>query len=146
MNGRKARGIMMKISGFDMINVKPLGRLQFVCLVLLALLVPALNAGSYTLSWSTIDGGGPYVLTGAIDQPDVDRSSGGHFDLLGVFWACGPLCMVEFDDFARLAENWLNSSSALPGDIDSDHDVEFDDLSWLADYWLSLCPYNWPLR
>jgi hypothetical protein len=52
----------------------------------------------------------------------------------------GPLCVVGFDDFARLAEQWLNAERGLAGDLNGDNDVDFDDLSWLADFWLCNCP------
>jgi len=109
-------------------------------------------AGPYQLDWYTIDGGGgisaggPYVLTGTIGQPDADYSSGGKHELLGGFWPGGPVCIVEFDDFARFAEQWFLSGSGLPADLDNDNDVDFEDLSRLSDHWLSGCPYNWALK
>jgi len=109
-------------------------------------------AGPYQIDRHTIDGGGgtssggPYVLTGTIGQPDADYSSGGKYELLGGFWPGGPVCIVEFDDFARFAEQWFLSGSGLPADLDGDNDVDFEDLSRLSDYWLSGCPYNWALK
>jgi hypothetical protein len=111
-----------------------------------------LAAGPYRIDWYTIDGGGgtsrsgQYVLTGTIGQPDADWSKGGKYELLGGFWPGGPLCVVEFDDFTRLAEQWLSTASGLAGDLDGDNDVDFDDLSWLADFWLCSCPVPWPLK
>ena len=125
---------------------------------LLALFLPIIApasvqaAGPYEISWGTIDGGGgtstggPYVLTGAIGQPDAAWARGGKFELLGGFWPGGPLCLVEFDDFARLAQLWLDVGSGLAGDVDGDNDVDFEDLSWLADFWLCYCPAPWPLK
>ena len=49
-------------------------------------------AESYTIDWSTIDGGGGtstggvYSVTGTIGQPDVGALSGGNFTLDGGFW------------------------------------------------------------
>jgi len=109
-------------------------------------------AGPYQIDRHTIDGGGgtstggPYVLTGTIGQPDADYSSGGKYELLGGFWPGGPVCIVEFDDFAKFAERWFLSGSGLPADLDNDNDVDFEDLSRLSDYWLSGCPYNWALK
>ena len=119
---------------------------------LLVLPVQAQSGRDYEIGWSTIDGGGgtssggPYVLTGTIGQPDADWASSGGYELLGGFWPGGPLCVVEFDDFARFAEQWLNTKSGLAGDLDGDNDVDFDDLSWLADYWLWYCPSDWQLK
>jgi hypothetical protein len=110
------------------------------------------SGGDYILTWSTIDGGGgtssggQYVLTGTIGQPDAAYSAGGNYELLGGFWTGGPLCIVEFGDFARFAEHWLGSGSGLAGDIDGDGDVDVEDLRQLADNWLCYCPYNWTLK
>lgn len=106
----------------------------------------------YSITWSTSDGGGAisssgaYVLMGTIGQPDAAYLAGADYELLGGFWPGGPLCFVQFDDFARFAKQWLDVGSGLAGDLDSDGDVDFDDLSLFADEWLCLCPYNWPLK
>lgn len=122
--------------------------------VCLLVTVPALaqSGGPYELSWSTIDGGGgqssggQYVLTGTIGQPDADWSSGGDYELLGGFWPGGPLCFVEFDDFARFAEHWLESGPGLDADLSGNDVVDEVDLGLFVEQWLLSCPYNWPLR
>ena len=119
---------------------------------LITIIICGQSAGSYEIVWSTIDGGGgtssggQYILTGTIGQPDAAYSSGGDYELLGGFWPGGPLCIVEFEDFARFAEHWLHSGSGLAGDLDGDGDVDLEDLRRFADSWLSCCPYNWPVR
>ena len=121
-----------------------------LCLVMFGTAGPAQGAGPYEIPWYTIDGGGgtsrggQYVLTGTIGQPDADWSSAGSYELLGGFWPGGPLCFVQFDDFARFADYWLTAD--LIADLDDDKDLDFADLQWLADYWLFSCPYKWPLR
>ncbi len=108
------------------------------------------TGGPYELRWSTIDGGGgtnsggPYTMTGTIGQPDSDWSSGGDYEILGGFWPGGPLCMVEFDDFARFADFWL--AADLTADLNENQNLDFADLQYLTDYWLLNCPYGWPLR
>jgi hypothetical protein len=126
------------------------------CLVLVSavlnfgLLGQSVSFSGYELSWYTIDGGGvssggQYVLTGTIGQPDAAYSSSEKYELLGGFWPGGPLCFVDFKDFARFAEYWLYTGTDLAGDIDKDGDVDFEDLRRFADYWLSCCPYKWSL-
>jgi hypothetical protein len=112
------------------------------------------SGGPYVLEWSTIDGGGgvssggPYVLTGTIGQADAAYSAGGQYELLGGFWPGGPLCFVEFDDFARFANYWLETGTGLPGDLYEDEEdiVNWRDLEVFVDEWLNYCPYDWPLR
>ncbi|MHC4617290.1 MAG: hypothetical protein ACYTEQ_06010 [Planctomycetota bacterium] len=58
----------------------------------------------------------------------------------------GPLCLVEFEDYARLAEHWLKSARALPGDLDGDLDVDYADFELFVREWLLECPYDRPLR
>ena len=108
--------------------------------------------GDYQIVWSTIDGGGgqsssgQYKLTGTIGQPDTDYSAGGNYELLGGFWPGGPLCFVDFPDFSKFAESWLETGSNLPADLDGNGIVNLYDLKLFVDEWLCLCPYNWPLR
>jgi len=111
---------------------------------LLIFIVPALSqgAGPYKIGSYTIDGGGgtsssgTYTLSGTIGQPDADVSDGGGYELLGGFWPSGYLYIVDFNEFARFADGWLETGSGLPADLDGDYDVDMDDLSRLADYWL----------
>ena len=48
---------------------------------------------SYSIDWSTIDGGGGtstgdvYSVTGTIGQPDTGAMSGGNYSVTGGFWA-----------------------------------------------------------
>ena len=136
----------------QVINRNAVMQKKFKLLLILSVLfsVPAL--GQYDMSWHTIDGGGgasgggQYALTGTIGQPDAAYSAGGKYELLGGFWPGGPLCIVEFEDYARFAEHWLDSGSGLPGDLDGDLDVDFADLRRFVDEWLYTCPYDWPLK
>ncbi len=115
--------------------------------------VPTVSGEStYVLDWYTIDGGGgqssggPYVLTGTIGQPDAGYLDGDNYELLGGFWVGGPLCIVNFIDFANFAEYWLQSGSGLPADLYEDGTINYDDLLEFANVWLCICPYNWPLK
>jgi hypothetical protein len=104
--------------------------------------------------WSTIDSGGgtsaggQYALTGTIGQPDAGYSAAGDYELPGGFWPGGPLCFVDFEDFARFAQYWLETGDNLPADLYKDeyNIVDFYDLGEFVNEWLYYCPYNWPLR
>ena len=58
----------------------------------LLLALPRLDAQSYTIDWSTIDGGGGtstggvYAVSGTIGQPDAGAMTGGQYFLIGGFW------------------------------------------------------------
>ncbi len=123
----------------------------FVCLLLVSPAI-AQSGGDYDLSWSTIDGGGgtssggTYTVMGTIGQPDAGYLGGGNYELLGGFWVGGPLCIVEFEDFARFAIYWMQSGSNLPADLHPDGFIDYDDLLEFANLWLCICPYDWPLK
>ena len=127
--------------------------IMVICVVLLpderAL---AMRGGPYHLPRSTIDGGGgqssggTYSLTGTIGQPDAAYSAGEQYEMLGGFWPGGPICSIEFDDFARFAVYWLQAGSGLPADLYEDGFINYDDLLEFVNFWLCPCPYNWPLK
>ncbi len=121
-------------------------------LILATLVFTSVACGDYQIVWSTIDGGGgtssgeQYVLNGTIGQPDAGYSATNNYELLGGFWPGGPLCFIEFDDFVRFTDFWLETGSNLPADLDGNGIVDFNDLKFFVDEWLCSCPYNWPLR
>jgi hypothetical protein len=57
--------------------------------------VAAQTGSGYTLTWSTVDGGGGsvsgggYALAGTAGQPDAATISGGGYTLAGGFWHGG---------------------------------------------------------
>ena len=114
----------------------------------------AQSGGPYVLNWSTIDGGGgassggEFRLRGTIAQPDAGYSSADEYEVTGGFWSGGPLCFVEFEDYAKFASFWLQTGTDLPGDLYKDKfdTVNFDDLGEFVYWWLYDCPYDWPLR
>lgn len=97
-------------------------------MVILALMSSAGRAqsgGIYTLTWSTLDGGGAgagassggaYTVAGTIGQPDASATSllGGAYSLLGGFWSM-PRCVA-----------------GLRADFDLDCDVDLQDFDILA--------------
>ena len=120
-------------------------------LCILFLLAPTVS-GDYVLEWNTIDSGGgtisggSYTLTGTIGQPDATYSDGGRYELLGGFWPGGPVCIVDFHDFARFAQYWLQGGSGLPADLYQDDTIDEKDLREFVAQWLYECPYGWTLR
>ena len=93
-------------------------RLFGISVLLLFFFVPV-QGEQYESTWSTIDGGGgtssggQWSLTCTIGQPDAAYSAGGRYELLGGFWPGGPLCIVDFEEFALFAEYWLESGADL---------------------------------
>jgi len=132
--------------------MKPIGLNRFVSLLTVCLLISVTALGDYDLSWFTIDGGGgtsacgQYIVRGTIGQPEAGVMSGGSYELLGGFWPGGPLCFVDFEHFARFAEQWLWEGSELDADLSGDDDVDYEDLGLFVEEWLWYCPYNWPLK
>ena len=123
-------------------------------MLLLVMFCGATSMGDYELSWYTIDGGGgvstggSYTLTGSIGQPDAGYMYGENYEMLGGFWTGGPLCFVDFEDFARFAELWLVTGPDLPADLYEDqyNIVDYFDLEKFVEDWLCYCPYDWPLK
>jgi hypothetical protein len=148
----------MRQFGFRKPVWKNIGPAVLLAGLLLASPLMAQSGGDYELSWSTINGGGgqssggPYTLTCTIGQPDAGAMSGGSYELLGGFLPGGPLCIVDFEHFARFAEQWLevdcNDLNNFCGGADLNllGDVDLLDLKLLVNEWLYYCPYNWPLR
>ena len=116
--------------------------------------IPCAWASQYQIVWSTIDGGGgkssagQYIVTGTIGQHDAAYSEGGQYELLGGFWPGGPLCVVDFKDFARFSQYWLETGTDLPADLykDENNIVDYYDLEAFVYDWLYYCPYDWPLK
>ncbi len=124
------------------------------CVLMLTILAISNASGEYEISWYSIDGGGgrssggPYELVGTIGQPDAAYSSGGNYELLGGFWPGGPLCFVNFEHFARFAEQWWLTGTGLPADLyeDLNNQVNWHDLRVFVEQWLCYCPQGWPLK
>jgi hypothetical protein len=121
-------------------------------LILVFIMFVSVCFADYSIDWYTIDGGGgqssggQYILTGTIGQPDAGYLDGDNYELLGGFWVGGPLCIVNFEDFANFAIYWLQTGSGLPADLYEDGVINYDDLLEFANVWLCICPYNWPLK
>ncbi|MFA5252003.1 MAG: hypothetical protein WC454_05395 [Phycisphaerae bacterium] len=55
------------------------------------------------------------------------------------------VCKVSFEDMANFVDDWLESDTGLPADLDGSNDVDFADYAIFADCWLDYCPDNWLL-
>ena len=103
-------------------------------------------AGTFDLSWYTVDGGGGYSaggafeLEGTIGQPDAGVLTGGSFELSGGFWAGAPVpCPgdadgdsdIDITDLGILLANFGLSGGGIGGDVDFDGDVDITDLGIL---------------
>ncbi len=70
----------------------------------------AQSGGSYTLTWSSIDGGGAtqtstggaYSIAGTIGQPDAGHAAGAPYDCLSGFWAGAGSCPADFNGSGTL--------------------------------------------
>jgi hypothetical protein len=86
-------------------------RLVFTLVLVLVLFASgaALAAGSYNLSWWTVDSGGGsssgsgYILSGTLGQPDAGTiASGGGYTLAGGFWHGGVAASAEMKVYLPL--------------------------------------------
>ena len=91
------------------------------------LLCPKVHAQSYSLDWSTIDGGGGtstggvFTVSGTIGQPDAGRMSGGNFAIDGGFWGViaavqspgAPLLSIARTTTNTVAVSWPSPSTGF---------------------------------
>ena len=98
-------------------------------------LASILCAQSYSIDWSTIDGGGGtstggvFSVTGTIGQPDAGAMSGGNYTLQGGFWGIiaavqtpGAPCLTITRSNNTVVVSWpwpadgwvLQATNALP--------------------------------
>ena len=96
---------------FALRGSNPLKRIIITALSILTLLITAIalaqsSGGDFTITKSTIDGGGgtssggDFTVTGTIGQPDANRqiSTGVGFALSGGFWADATVIDLIFKD------------------------------------------------
>jgi hypothetical protein len=134
--------------------------------LMIAALVSAegLAPGGFSLSWSTVDGGGgtssggAFTLNGSIGQPDAGATmSGGPFALTGGFWPSGaatctadiapagtPNGTVNVDDLLAVINAWgvCANPNVCPADIapiGGNDVVNVDDLLAVINAW-GACP------
>ncbi len=57
-----------------------------------------------------------------------------------------PFCIVNFNDYARFARQWLDVGVGLNGDLDHNGRVDANDLDLFTEQWLNVCPQDWKLK
>jgi len=72
------------------------------------------------------------IAGGYIDQVVVDTRT------------VSSVCIVNFDDLANFADQWLMSGDNLDADFDDSKTVNFLDYNTLANQWFKNCPVDWP--
>jgi len=55
-------------------------------------------------------------------------------------------CIVDLEDFANFATQWMQLGPELDADLDYSEQVDVADLSEFSVNWLLLCPENWSLQ
>jgi hypothetical protein len=93
--------------------------LKFLNLTTLSLATMALatHAQSYSVDWSTVDGGGGtstggvFSVTGTIGQPDAGAMSGGNYSVEGGFW--GLIAAVQMPGAPLLSVSRTATNSVL---------------------------------
>ncbi len=92
MSTRKNVGQVSSLSPLTKKKSKTGKMLVLPWLAMLAITI-SVSAQSYSIDWSTIDGGGGtstggvYSVSGTIGQPDAGVMSGGNYSLAGGFWS-----------------------------------------------------------
>jgi hypothetical protein len=95
--------------------------------VFASVLASSVLAQSYSIDWSTIDGGGGtstggvYSVSGTIGQPDAGRMSGGNFTVDGGFWGIiaavqtpgAPLLSIARTTTDTVAVSWPSPSTGF---------------------------------
>ena len=76
---------------------------------------------------------------------NVNPQVPGDPNCYGVITAWTTSLYIDFDDLDRFCEQWLYEGLGLTADMDDDEDVDFPDFGRLAEKWLEKCPPGWPL-
>jgi len=105
----------------------------------------ALRAGGFGSS-AGAGHAGNHRLTGSLARMQPGRMEGDGLRLTGSLWTPRSFCLVEFDDFALFADQWLEKGPGLRADLDTDRDVDFEDFRRFSQVWLCVCPPGWPLE
>ena len=92
-----------------------------------ALAASLASAQSYSIDWSTVDGGGGtstggvYSVSGTIGQPDAGKMSGGNFTINGGFWSIiatmqlpdSPLLSIQRTPTNTVVISWPSPSAGF---------------------------------
>ncbi|MCL4785936.1 MAG: hypothetical protein KJ070_03965 [Verrucomicrobia bacterium] len=107
----------------------------------MGLLTAAAFGQSYSIDWSTIDGGGGtstggvYSVSGSIGQPDAGTMSGGSYSLAGGFWSISaiqtpdaPLLSIRLTQTNTVIVSWPSPSTGFTPQRSS----SLDSPNWIA--------------
>jgi len=86
------------------------------------LFTPSLQAQTYSIDWSTVDGGGGastggiYTVSGTVGQPDAGTMSGGDYALVGGFWGIVAAVQAPGAPYLTITRSniWVIVSWPLP--------------------------------
>jgi hypothetical protein len=89
---------------------------RLALLVLVLGFAPSAFCQNYSITWSTLDGGGGtstggvYSVTGTVGQPDAGTMSGGNFALTGGFWSLLAAVQTPGAPLLRIALTTTNTA------------------------------------
>ncbi len=125
--------------------------LILICVLSFVLAEQVQSGGGYKLISGEVgisgeSSGGGYSQVGSVLVTDGNEMSGGGFTMTEVPTVMSDDCIIGFEDFARLADYWMQSGTGLPADLYEDGFINSDDLIEIVNLWLCYCPFGWPLR
>ena len=121
----------------------------------LVFLLPGLSRseGEYELIWGEVgvsgeSSGGGYTQEGSVLVTDGNDMSSKGYTMVEESVVVSDDCIVNFSDFARFANYWLETGTDLPADLYKDeYDiVDYADLEVFVGEWLHFCPDDWQLK
>jgi len=93
-----------------------------------------------------VSSGGEYELVATINQPGITASSGGDYEMSISVNPSVQFELIDYEELAIFASQWLQMSGTFTADLDGDKDVDLADLRLLAERWLDISPQDWHLK
>lgn len=89
--------------------------------------------------------GGEYELVATVGSPGIHIAGGGGYELAVSVDPGDKLELIDYEELAAFAVQWLETAGSFTADLDGDGDVGMADLSLLAERWLDFSPQDWHL-